>query len=88
MIGSLEVMHKLIFTIASVVLISRINSINSIWLKFDLGKPGMNTLHNGYEMLQRLWCQFIQLQMQDYLVIVDTYLHHLWMAQSQIWNRK
>ena len=38
MIGSLEVTHELIFTIASVIQISSINSIRRI---FDLGKPRM-----------------------------------------------
>ena len=41
MIDSLEVMHKLIFTIPSVIQISSIssiNSINSIWLRFKLMK--------------------------------------------------
>ena len=38
MIGSLEVTHELIFTIPSVI---QIYSINSIRLKFNLGKPPM-----------------------------------------------
>ena len=39
MIGSLEVMHELMFTIPSVIQISSIGSINSILLRFNLGKP-------------------------------------------------
>ena len=39
MIGSLEVTHELIFTIPSVIQICSISSINSIQLKFNLGKP-------------------------------------------------
>ena len=38
MIGSLEVTHELIFTIPSVIQISSISSINSIRLRFNLGK--------------------------------------------------
>ena len=41
MIGSLEVMQELIFTIPSVIQISSISSINSIWLRFNFGKPQM-----------------------------------------------
>ena len=36
MIGSLEVTHELIFTVPSVI---QIRSINSISLRFNLGKP-------------------------------------------------
>ena len=36
LIGSLEVTHKLIFTIPNVI---QISSINSIWFRFNLGKP-------------------------------------------------
>ena len=43
MIGSLEVTHELIFTIPSVIQISLISPINSIWLRFNLGKPLMIT---------------------------------------------
>ena len=43
MIGSLEITHELIFTIASVIQICTISSINSIQLRFNLGKPRINT---------------------------------------------
>ena len=39
MIDSLEVTHELIFTIQSVIQISSISSIDSIRLRFNLGKP-------------------------------------------------
>ena len=39
MIGSLEVTHELIFTIPSVIQICSNSSINSIRLRFYLGKP-------------------------------------------------
>ena len=39
MTGSLEVMHEVIFTIPSVIQISSISSINSIRLRYNLGKP-------------------------------------------------
>ena len=38
MIGTLDVTHRLIFTIPSVI---QINSIRSIRLRFNLGKPRM-----------------------------------------------
>ena len=39
MTGSLEVTHEVIFTIPSVIQISSISSINSIRLRYNLGKP-------------------------------------------------
>ena len=42
MIGSLEVMHELIFTIPSVIQICSISSIDSIQLSFNLGKPRLD----------------------------------------------
>ena len=40
--GSLEVMHEIIFTIPSVIQFSSISSINSIGLRFNLGKTRLN----------------------------------------------
>ena len=39
MIGSLEVTHKLIFTIPSVI------QINLIWLRLNLGKPRISYVY-------------------------------------------
>ena len=44
MIGGLEVTHDLIFTIPSVI---QISSINSIRLRFNLGKPRIILLQIG-----------------------------------------
>ena len=41
MIGSLEVKHEIILTIPSVI---QISSINSNQLRFNLGKPQMNSI--------------------------------------------
>ena len=37
MVGSLEVMHELIFTVPSVIQINSVSSINSIRVRFNLG---------------------------------------------------
>ena len=55
MIGSFKVMHELICAIPSVIQISSISSINSIRLRFNLGKPGIIPQQIGDKISQMLF---------------------------------
>ena len=56
MIGSLEVAHELIFTIPSIIQICSISSVNSIRLRFNLGKPRMGVRKQVFYLCAPILC--------------------------------